>query len=113
VADVRAAIESYVADLNANLDGLLPHRGPCSKYVLTDRTGSLELSWIFDGEDGIACSLDSEGNSALVEATRDVTGSAQPYSISGSLPLVRCVFHKTFTEVYWISLEIIVAQLHY
>ncbi len=37
---------------------------------------------------GIACKLDSKGYKALVEATEAVKGSAKPYSICGSLPLV-------------------------
>lgn len=39
--------------------------------------------------EGIACHLKSEGNAALVAATREVLGEAKPYSICGSLPLVR------------------------
>ncbi len=39
--------------------------------------------------EGIACDVDSDGHRALVDATRDVLGEAKPYSICGSLPLVR------------------------
>ena len=39
--------------------------------------------------EGIACSLDSEGHKALCKATAAVLGEAKPYSICGSLPLVR------------------------
>ena len=39
--------------------------------------------------EGIACSTDSEGHHALVGATKDVLGEVKPYSIGGSLPLVR------------------------
>ena len=39
--------------------------------------------------EGIACSLDSEGHSALKQATAAVLGEVKPYSICGSLPLVR------------------------
>lgn len=33
--------------------------------------------------------IDSPGHSALKEATKDVLGDVVPYSIGGSLPLVR------------------------
>ena len=51
--------------------------------------GSLELTWGESPMEGIACSLDSEGFHALKDATFDVLGKAVPYSICGSLPLVR------------------------
>jgi hypothetical protein len=44
---------------------------------------------VAQGENGIAVKLGTEGNVALVESTREVLGKAVPYSISGSLPLVR------------------------
>jgi acetylornithine deacetylase len=71
---------------------------PSPRYELPDenRKGKLELTWIFPGEDGIACTLGSEGNVALIEATRTVAGSATPYSISGSLPLVRWLQDEGF-----------------
>jgi acetylornithine deacetylase len=47
------------------------------------------LKWLTDGENGIACDLKSMGYKALVEATQKVLGSAKPYSIGGSLPLIR------------------------
>ena len=37
---------------------------------------------------GIACKLDSPGFAALKQATKEVKGNAEPYSICGSLPLV-------------------------
>ena len=39
--------------------------------------------------EGIACNLDSPGLKALIDATAQVKGEAKPYSITGSLPLVR------------------------
>jgi len=41
-------------------------QGPVSKYQLKEedgeeRKGVFEFDWVFDGEDGIACSLESEG----------------------------------------------------
>ena len=46
--------------------------------------------------EGVACSLDSEGNKALVSATEQVLGEAKPYSIGGSLPLVRSLKREGF-----------------
>ncbi|CAN0104961.1 unnamed protein product, partial [Phaeothamnion confervicola] len=92
VAAVRAAMEGYVADMNTSAGlAALPTRGSFSRYELPDEgvKGKLELTWVFDGENGIACDLGSAGHSALLAATREVLGGAAPYSISGSLPLVR------------------------
>lgn len=73
VKAVQQSIEAYVAEINAD-PSILPSRGPFSKYVLPaeDRKGTLELSWLTDGEDGIACSLASEGAKALNSATEKV-----------------------------------------
>lgn len=38
---------------------------------------------------GIACDLDSIGYKILYNATKEVIGHVKPYSITGSLPLVR------------------------
>ncbi|CAI5499020.1 unnamed protein product [Closterium sp. Naga37s-1] len=38
---------------------------------------------------GVACNLDSPGYHALVTATKEVMGECKPYSITGSLPLIR------------------------
>lgn len=45
----------------------------------------------FDGDllSGIACNLDSRGFQALCKATKEVVGHVEPYSITGSLPLIR------------------------
>ncbi|CAM9110058.1 unnamed protein product [Discosporangium mesarthrocarpum] len=97
VVEVRKKIESYVADINAK-PTQLPSRGPFSKYELPEegRKGSLELTWLTDAEDGIACNLSSQGALALNEATAEVIGRAVPYAISGSLPLVRWLQDQGF-----------------
>ena len=38
---------------------------------------------------GVACNLDSPGFHALCKATEEVVGHVKPYSITGSLPLIR------------------------
>lgn len=83
------ALNSWVAELNEHLE-TLPTRGPFSKYILEDGThGRLELSFGGVSLQGVACDLTSLGYKALVNATRVVRGSAEPFSICGSLPLVR------------------------
>eukprot|EP00397_Hematodinium_sp_SG-2012_P033602 GEMP01035924.1.p1 GENE.GEMP01035924.1~~GEMP01035924.1.p1 ORF type:complete len:477 (+),score=102.19 GEMP01035924.1:49-1479(+) len=91
-------VEQYINDINENLESV-PSRGPCSKYVLDDPTidikrGTLELTWGQTREEaesyeGVACDLSSDGHKALVQATFETLGLAKPYSISGSLPLIK------------------------
>lgn len=70
---VQESIERYVAEINAD-PSILPSRGAFSKYVLEEgRKGTIELTWVSKGEDGIACSLESEGASALNSATAQVS----------------------------------------
>jgi len=92
VSAVKKSIESYVEEINRNpqiIESPETH-GPHSKYVLPDesRSGTVALSWLSDGENGIACDLTSQGFKALNEATKSVLGSSQPFSIGGSLPCV-------------------------
>lgn len=91
VADARAAFERYVASINEDPSGvLLQNHGNFSKYVLPDGLkGRVELEWVNEGENGIACNISSPGYLALHAATREVLGNVVPYSIGGSLPLVR------------------------
>ena len=88
VPQVKASVDRYVADINANITEL-PTFGPVSKYEIEGCRGSVEMSWGEGYMEGIACSLDSEGHSALKQATAAVLGEVKPYSICGSLPLVR------------------------
>ncbi|CAI5735513.1 unnamed protein product [Peronospora farinosa] len=89
--DLIAKVQSYVADLNANITSLEGKRGPVSKYSLPDENWNGKLEITFDKQymEGIACSLDSVGYKSLYAAVADVLGEAKPFSISGSLPLVR------------------------
>lgn len=48
------------------------------------------------GENGIAVKLATEGNQALTSATEEVLGHVKPYSITGSLPLVRTLQDADF-----------------
>jgi len=83
----------YVADINANVTTFAEPRGPASKYEITEedgtvRRGKVELEWKGEPFRGIACSLDSPGHHALVQAHTEIRGEAKPYAICGSLPLV-------------------------
>ncbi|KAG1701775.1 hypothetical protein DVH05_010269 [Phytophthora capsici] len=89
--DLIAKMNAYVDDLNADITSLEGKHGPVSKYTLPDenRKGKLELTFEKQYFEGIACSLDSVGYKSLHAAIADVLGEAKPFSISGSLPLVR------------------------
>lgn len=92
IADIRIAIEKYVQDINADPEIIQKNlHGPHSKYTLPaeDRKGKVTLTWITPGENGIACDIDSVGYIALRDATQLILGSVVPYSLGGSLPLVR------------------------
>ncbi|URD77815.1 Metallopeptidase M20 family [Musa troglodytarum] len=109
VTDAVKRLEEYVDDINANIEKL-GTRGPVSKYVLPDenlrgsfnmglyvahRSANLlvlsRLTITFDEAmtSGVACSLDSRGFHVLCKATEEAVGHVKPYSITGSLPLIR------------------------
>ncbi|XP_015083515.1 acetylornithine deacetylase-like [Solanum pennellii] len=89
VSDVIKKLQEYVDDLNANIEKL-DTRGPVSKYVLPDENirGSMSISFE-EAYSGVACDLDSLGYKVLSKATEEVVGYVEPYSITGSLPLIR------------------------
>ena len=100
VKDVRTLIEATVAEINTNptiLEGLTNH-GPHSKYTLPleNLQGKITLTWLFAGENGVACKLTSPGHLALKRATHEVLGTVVPYGIGGSLPLIRDLQEKGF-----------------
>ncbi|KAJ4950490.1 hypothetical protein NE237_027322 [Protea cynaroides] len=88
--DVRKKLQEYVDDINANIEQL-DTRGPVSKYVLPEENLRGRLTISFDEEmmSGVACDLDSRGFHVLCKATEEVVGYVKPYSITGSLPLIR------------------------
>jgi acetylornithine deacetylase len=89
--DLISKVQAYVDDLNKDLTVLEGLRGPSSKYTLPseDLTGKLEFTFDKHYFEGIACSLESVGFKSLEGAITTVLGQAKPFSISGSLPLVR------------------------
>ena len=95
IKEVKVFLEKSVAEINADPSSLSKkgNHGAHSQYKLNEETGErlgkLELIWGGEGENGIACSLSSPGNKALHDATKSVLGTAKPFAIGGSLPLVR------------------------
>ncbi|WCJ20637.1 Peptidase M20/M25/M40 family protein [Euphorbia peplus] len=89
VLDVKNKLQEYVDDINENIEKL-DRRGPVSKYCLPDENmkGSLTLTFE-EAMNGVACDLDSRGFHVLCKATEKVVGHVKPYSITGSLPLIR------------------------
>ncbi|KAG8071938.1 hypothetical protein GUJ93_ZPchr0006g42429 [Zizania palustris] len=84
-------LQEYVDDINEKLETKLQTRGPASKYVLPDENlrGRLEITIDRDVMSGVACNLESRGFQALCKATEEIVGHVEPYSITGSLPLIR------------------------
>ncbi|KAL2348269.1 hypothetical protein Fmac_002269 [Flemingia macrophylla] len=89
VKDVMKKLQEYVDDINENIEKL-ETRGPVSKYVLPDENirGSLTLTFN-EASSGVACDLNSRGFHVLCKATEEVVGHVKPYSITGTLPLIR------------------------
>lgn len=89
VTDCMKKLQEYVDDMNSNIEKL-DTRGPVSKYVLPDENISGRLVITFDeANNGVACDLNSRGFHVLCKATEEVVGHVKPYSITGSLPLIR------------------------
>ncbi|SES77753.1 Acetylornithine deacetylase/Succinyl-diaminopimelate desuccinylase [Myxococcus fulvus] len=90
MAEVRRATEDFVRELDARLErGDVPAGWPRTRTE-DGRRGRLSLRFQGGGTEGIACRLDSPGLQALKDAMKAVRGvDAQPFSLTGSLPLVR------------------------
>lgn len=93
IHEIQKKVQDYVDQINANpsIVETPSIHGPHSKYHLVDDNvkGTIALKWLVEGDNGIACRLDSKGYAALLNATEQVLGSVKPYSIGGSLPLIR------------------------
>ncbi|CAH8392525.1 unnamed protein product [Eruca vesicaria subsp. sativa] len=89
VKEVMKKLQEYVDDINTNIEKL-GTRGPVSKYVLPEENLRGRLTLSFDeASAGVACNLDSRGFHVLCKATEEVVGHVKPYSITGTLPLIR------------------------
>lgn len=90
LAEVRRATEDFVKELDARLERDDVPKGFPRTRTQDGRRGTLSLRFEGGGTEGIACRLDSPGLQALKEAMKQVRGvDAQPFSLTGSLPLVR------------------------
>ncbi|PKA60079.1 IAA-amino acid hydrolase ILR1-like 1 [Apostasia shenzhenica] len=87
---VTKKLQEYVEDINANIEKLAV-RGPVSKYILPDEDlrGRLTISFDEAPMSGVACDINSRGFHVLCKATEEIVGYVKPYSITGSLPLIR------------------------
>jgi len=96
ITDAKKVLEDSVARLNTReaLEKLQGNHGPDSKFVLCDENnevvekGVLELKFMCEPVQGIACSLDSKGFRALADATKKIVGEISPLADTGTLPLV-------------------------
>ncbi|KAN0023054.1 hypothetical protein ACTFIU_009137 [Dictyostelium citrinum] len=92
--EMRAKVEGYIKDINANITELR-NRGPYSKYDVPASEGiepvrgSVSIEWLGEASAGVACKLDSDGYKALGQATTEVLGALTPVATCGTLPLVR------------------------
>lgn len=89
VSDVIKRLQEYVDDLNQNIEKL-DCRGPVSKYTLPEENlrGRITMSFN-EASSGVACNLESRGFKVLCKATEEAVGHVKPYSITGTLPLIR------------------------
>jgi acetylornithine deacetylase/succinyl-diaminopimelate desuccinylase-like protein len=81
----------FVADLDQSLEkGETPPGFPSTRTA-DGRRGKLSLRWKGRFMEGIACHLDSPALDALTQAVEVARGDggAKPFSLTGSLPLVR------------------------
>ena len=84
--EVKKDIESWIKEINGNVDQLQGHG---FSYKSGEFTGSLELEWIGDLYFGVACDMESKGFQALAQASQSVLGEVKPFSVCGSLPCVK------------------------
>lgn len=87
IQDAMAAFERYVKELDVEK---LPTQGP-SRYALPEEKlkGSVRLEWLGAPYKGIACDLDSPGYKILCDAVKAAKGEVKPFSMTGSLPIVK------------------------
>lgn len=60
---------------------------------------------------GVACDLNSRGFHVLCKATEEVVGHVKPYSITGSLPLIR-ELQVSISRSYMAFLIFIILLIH-
>lgn len=88
--ETMKAVEDFVRELDARLERDEAPAGFPRTRTAAGKRGSLAFRFEGGGTEGIACRLDSPGLEALKDAMRAVRGvEPQPFSLTGSLPLVR------------------------
>src|SRR3989338_4470134 len=79
--------EEYVQELDVTT---LPRRGPSSKFELEEGLkGTVTVKFPYAPFEGIACNMETPGYKAILEAIKQVKGTAKPFSVTGSLPIVK------------------------
>jgi acetylornithine deacetylase/succinyl-diaminopimelate desuccinylase-like protein len=98
VAQTLAAACAFVADIDRRIRDGEELQGFARTRTNDGQAGSVELRPEGKLSEGIACQLDSPGLRALTRALTEVRGEAalQPYSMTGSLPLVRDLQKRGF-----------------
>jgi acetylornithine deacetylase len=95
MAEVKKKVESYVAELD-----VAQLRDSCaySSFDLPDEKlkGQIQWRWQGEGMEGVACNLKSPGYAAICEALNKVTGKVEPFSLTGSLPIIRNLFNAGY-----------------
>ena len=87
--EVIAKVNSYVDDINKDVTKL-DTRGPVMTNTLADGSkGVVSIEWEGEVLNGIACNIDGAGQKAIKVVAEEILGEYKPYSITGSLPLVR------------------------
>jgi acetylornithine deacetylase/succinyl-diaminopimelate desuccinylase-like protein len=99
--DIDAAMKSmrgFVADLEARIVRGDPPPGFPAVRTADGRRGSVALTWEGRAIEGIACALDSPALVALTDAIAHARGmeGVKPFSLTGSLPLVRDLQRRGF-----------------
>lgn len=88
---VMAAVEGYVADINADPNSVLETWG-YEKYTVEDEKvqGKIAFTWKVEGDPllGVAVNKTSAGYAALEGAIAAVRGKSNPFSLTGSLPII-------------------------
>jgi acetylornithine deacetylase len=98
IVEAMRGAQSFVADLDRRLEADDPPRGFPRTRTVGGQRGRLRLVPKGRSIDGIACSLDSPGLSALTGAIKRARPGAEvkQHSITGSLPLVRALQKQGF-----------------
>jgi len=85
--EIKKKVEQYVNELDVTQ---LPSVGYCPYELPSEGIkGKIDWRWLGEGMEGVACDLKSPGFSAICEAISTVTGKCDPFSLTGSLPIIR------------------------